>query len=177
MFNEFKVVLNSLNFAQGIGRLPMHISRRDFFLKSRYVINEVKFHYLAQTKMVLRHLLFGCFFPILSVFSFSKSNCFAYHRPVITPPYFPITLPQLWGSGVVRVKTFAFRSCPGQLMLARIHFGYQNAVALFLYWNARFSENEERVTHSKISNENLNHLKNQPLPKTWVHWWINIDKS
>ena len=98
MFNKFKVVLNSLNFAQGIGRLPTHISRRDFFLTSRYVINEIKIHYLAQTKMVLRNLLFGCFFPILSVFSFSKSNCFAYHRAVIAPPYCHIT------PGVVRVN-------------------------------------------------------------------------
>ena len=58
MLTEFKVVLNSLNFTQGIERLPTHISRRDFFLTSRYVINEIKIHYLAQTKMVLRHLLF-----------------------------------------------------------------------------------------------------------------------
>ena len=139
------MVLNSLNFTQGIERLPTHISRRDFFLTSRYVINEIKIHYLAQTKMVLRHLLFGCFFPILSVFSFSKSNCFAYHRAVIATPYFPITLPQLWGSGVVRFKTFAFRSCPGHFALARIHFGYQNAVTLFPFRDADFLKNKERV--------------------------------
>ena len=60
--------LNSLNFAQGIERLPTHISRRDFFLISRYVINEIKIHYLAQTKMVLRHLLFWLLLTITLYF-------------------------------------------------------------------------------------------------------------
>ena len=45
-------------FDLGIKRLSMNRSWRDFYPTSTYVINEIKIHYLAQTKMVLRHLLF-----------------------------------------------------------------------------------------------------------------------
>ena len=71
---------------------------------------------------------------------------------MIPPPYFPITLPKIYRSGVVRVQTFAFRSCPGHLALARIHFGYQNAVTLFPFRDADFFENKERVFVNIVPN-------------------------
>jgi hypothetical protein len=39
--------------------LSMNISWRDCYPTSTYVINEIKIHYLAQTMIILRHLIFA----------------------------------------------------------------------------------------------------------------------
>ena len=100
-----------MNFSQGIERLPMHISRRDFFLTSRYVIiiNEIKIHLVFSPNE--DGFKTPAFWLLLSY-----TLCI-----FLLKIYFPIALPKLWGSQVVWVKIFAFRSCQGHFVLTRIH--------------------------------------------------------
>ena len=59
---------NSLNFVRGIERLGALGSRRDFFLASTSLINEIKKQYLAQTKMTVRHLHYRLLADIISLY-------------------------------------------------------------------------------------------------------------
>ena len=117
--------------------------------------------------MVLRHLLFWLLLPYTLCIFLLSIKLLGVLQGRDPSTIFPITFPKILHSGVVCVQTFALRSCPSHLALARIHFGYQNAVTLFPFRDADFFENYPTVEILKFITFFVTNLNSQNLVETF----------